>query len=55
MLYEVITVAANVVSTADHRGLNTFDLEVRDLNHLQKVFAAIQKVRGVERIERLRH
>jgi len=48
-------VAANVVSTADHRGLNTFDLEVRDLNHLQKVFAAIQKVRGVERIERLRH
>jgi len=48
-------VAANVVSTTDHRGLNTFDLEVRDLNHLQKVFAAIQKVRGVERIERLRH
>ena len=48
-------VAANVVSTSDHRGLNTFDLEVRDLNHLKKVFSAIQKVRGVERIERLRH
>ena len=48
-------VSANIVSTVDHRGMNTFDLEVRDLNHLKKVFSAVQKVKGVERVERLRH
>jgi len=48
-------VGANVISTSDQRGQNTFDLEVRDLNHLKKVFAAVQKVRGVEQVERLRH
>jgi len=47
-------VGANVVSTPEG-GMNTFDLEVRDLNHLRKVFNAVQKVRGVERVERLRH
>ena len=43
------------VTSSHERGYNTFDLEVRDLNHLKKVFAALQKVRGVEQVERLRH
>ena len=47
-------VGASVIST-EQRGVNTFDIEVRDLNHLKKVFAAVQKVKGVEKVARLRH
>jgi guanosine-3',5'-bis(diphosphate) 3'-pyrophosphohydrolase len=45
---------ATVQSTVDKRGINTFEVEVTDLNHLNKVMNNIMKVAGVTRVERLK-
>ncbi|HYS43663.1 MAG TPA: TGS domain-containing protein [Geobacteraceae bacterium] len=45
---------ATVQSTVDKRGINTFEVEVTDLNHLNKVMNNIMKVGGVTRVERLK-
>ncbi|MCM2356537.1 MAG: bifunctional (p)ppGpp synthetase/guanosine-3',5'-bis(diphosphate) 3'-pyrophosphohydrolase [Geobacteraceae bacterium] len=45
---------ASVQSTVDKRGINTFEVEVTDLNHLNKVLNNIMKVEGVIRVERLK-
>ena len=52
---EANIVAANVVSTPDQRGQNTFEVQVESLEHFKRVVLAIQKVKGVERVDRLRH
>ncbi|MDA8429329.1 MAG: bifunctional (p)ppGpp synthetase/guanosine-3',5'-bis(diphosphate) 3'-pyrophosphohydrolase [Geobacteraceae bacterium] len=46
--------SAHVQSTVDQRGENTFEVNVVDLAHLQKVMNAIMKVKGVIKVERLK-
>ena len=46
--------SAHVQSTIDQRGENTFEVNVVDLSHLQKVMNAIMKVKGVIKVERLK-
>ena len=45
---------ATVQSTMDKRGMNTFEVEVTDLDHLNKVMNNIAKVAGVTKVERLK-
>jgi GTP diphosphokinase / guanosine-3',5'-bis(diphosphate) 3'-diphosphatase len=46
--------SASIQSTPDKRGENLFEVDVTDLEHLQKVFAGIMKVKGVLKVERLK-
>lgn len=46
--------SASVQSTVDKRGLNIFEVEVTDIDHLKKVITQIMKVRGVIRVDRLK-
>ena len=46
--------SATIQSTIDQRGENTFEVNVIDLAHLQKVMNAIMKVKGVIKVERLK-
>jgi GTP pyrophosphokinase len=46
--------SANIQSTIDQRGENTFEVNVVDLAHLQKVMNAVMKVKGVIKVERLK-
>ncbi|MEJ2201544.1 MAG: bifunctional (p)ppGpp synthetase/guanosine-3',5'-bis(diphosphate) 3'-pyrophosphohydrolase, partial [Desulfuromonadaceae bacterium] len=51
---------ANIASalaqaTPDDRGINVFEIEVQDLEHLNLVINAIMKVKGVYKVERMRH
>jgi guanosine-3',5'-bis(diphosphate) 3'-pyrophosphohydrolase len=46
--------SAHIQSTIDQRGENTFEVNVVDLTHLQKVMNAIMKVKGVIKVERLK-
>lgn len=45
---------ASIQSTVDKRGVNTFEVEVTDLNHLNKVLNHISKISGVIKVERLK-
>jgi GTP pyrophosphokinase len=45
---------ASVESTVDKRGINTFEVEVVDLDHLNRVMTNIKKVEGVIKVERLK-
>ncbi len=51
---EANIISANVLSTLDHKGLNTFEVDVQDLNHLNRVINALLKIKGVYKVERLR-
>jgi GTP pyrophosphokinase len=46
--------SAQIQSTIDQRGENTFEVNVSDLTHLRKVMNAIMKVKGVIKVERLK-
>ncbi|HBA71793.1 MAG: GTP pyrophosphokinase [Geobacteraceae bacterium GWC2_55_20] len=46
--------SAHIQSTVDQRGENTFEVNVTDLAHLQKVMNAVMKVKGVIKVERLK-
>jgi guanosine-3',5'-bis(diphosphate) 3'-pyrophosphohydrolase len=46
--------SAHVQCTVDKRGENTFEVNVVDLSHLQKVMNAIMKVKGVIKVERIK-
>ncbi len=46
--------SAQIQSTVDQRGENTFEVNVTDLAHLQKVLNALMKVKGVIKVERLK-
>ena len=46
--------SASVQSTVDKRGLNLFEIEVTDLDHLKRVISQIMKVKGVIKVERLK-
>ncbi len=46
--------SAHIQSTVDQRGENTFEVNVIDLAHLQKVMNALMKVKGVIKVERIK-
>jgi GTP pyrophosphokinase len=46
--------SAQIQSTIDQRGENTFEVNVSDLTHLRKVMNTIMKVNGVIKVERLK-
>jgi len=46
---------ASAYATSDGRGVNNFEVEVRDVQHLQRVMDTIQKVKGVQKVERIRY
>jgi guanosine-3',5'-bis(diphosphate) 3'-pyrophosphohydrolase len=45
---------ARVDTTEDKKALSTFEVEIRDLNHLNKVIRALGKIKGVRQVERMR-
>ena len=45
---------ARVDTTEDKTAIGTFEIEIRDLNHLNKVIRALEKIKGVHRVERVR-
>lgn len=47
-------VSASVHSTVDKGGMNLFEIEVVNLEHLNRVVREIKKIRGVYRVERIR-
>jgi GTP pyrophosphokinase len=51
---EANIVSANIHSTPDRRGVNLFEVDVQDLDHLNRVIAALMKVKGVYKVERMR-
>ena len=45
---------ARVDTTEDKKAISTFEVEIRDLSHLNKVIKALEKIKGVHRVERMR-
>ena len=45
---------ANVFSTSDGRGVLSFEVDVKDVQHLQRVMDAVLKIKGVNDVERVR-
>lgn len=45
---------ARVETTDDHQAIGTFELQIRDLNHLKKVMKGLEKIKGIHRVERMR-
>ena len=45
---------ARVDTTEDKKAVSTFEVEIRDLNHLNKVIKALGKIKGVRQVERMR-
>lgn len=47
--------SAQIQSTIDQRGENIFEVNVTDLAHLQKVMNSLMKIKGVIKVERIKH
>jgi GTP pyrophosphokinase len=45
---------ARVDTTDDKKAIGTFEVEIRDLNHLKKVIKGLEKIKGIDRVERMR-
>jgi len=45
---------ATVSTTDDQSAISTFEVEIRDLNHLNRVIKGLEKIKGVNRVERIR-
>lgn len=59
MSYAITTAGANIIqanckTTVDQRAVNLFQVEVRNLEHLQQVIRALEHVKGVVSVERVR-
>lgn len=50
---EANIIRANAYSTAQGRGVVSFEIEVRDLEHLKQVMDVLRKVKGVQKVERV--
>ncbi|MDB4470736.1 bifunctional (p)ppGpp synthetase/guanosine-3',5'-bis(diphosphate) 3'-pyrophosphohydrolase [Deltaproteobacteria bacterium] len=48
-------VSASVFSRGDKKGTNLFEIDVQNLEHLNRVVREVKKVKGVYRVERLRN
>ena len=46
---------ATAYADQEGHGVHKFEVDVQDLNHLQRVMDAIRKVKGVQRVERIRY
>ena len=51
---EVNIIRAGVITTEDKKAVCNFELEVNDLKHLQNAFRALNKLKNVLKVERLR-
>lgn len=47
--------SASVQSTLDKKGINTFEVDVIDLDHLTRVINSVRKIKGVFKVERLKN
>ncbi len=47
--------SASISSTVDKRGINIFEIEVTDLDHLNRVLKKIMQIKGVTKVERLKN
>jgi len=47
--------SANVLSTPENKGVNIFEVDVQNLDHLNRVINAVFKVKGVYKVERMRN
>ncbi|HEY5674592.1 MAG TPA: bifunctional (p)ppGpp synthetase/guanosine-3',5'-bis(diphosphate) 3'-pyrophosphohydrolase [Malonomonas sp.] len=47
-------VSANVSSSKERKGVNLFEIDVRNLEHLNQVIREVKKIKGVYRVDRLR-
>jgi GTP pyrophosphokinase len=45
---------AQLNTTQDKRAICTFAVEIKDLNHLRKVIASLEKIKGIVTVERLK-
>jgi guanosine-3',5'-bis(diphosphate) 3'-pyrophosphohydrolase len=45
---------ARVETNEEKKAIGTFEVEIRDLNHLKKVIKGLEKIKGVHRVERMR-
>ena len=45
---------ARVDTTEEKTAVGTFEVEIRDLNHLKKVLKGLEKIKGVHRVERMK-
>jgi GTP pyrophosphokinase len=45
---------ARVETTDEKEAIGTFEVEIQDLNHLKKVIKGLEKIKGVQRVERIR-
>ncbi len=52
---EANIVSAQIKSTVDKRGENIFEVNVTDLNHLNRVTNSLMKVKGVIKVERMKN
>jgi len=52
---EANIISANVLSTLDRKGINTFEVDVQNLDHLNRVLNALLKLKGVYKVERMRN
>jgi len=48
-------VSASVNPSGEKKGINLFEVDVRNLEHLNQVIREVKKVKGVNRVERLRN
>ncbi len=53
-MYEANIARATAYGTGDGHAVNTFELNVNDLTHLNRVIDAIRKLKGVQRVERIK-
>ncbi|MDY6849249.1 MAG: bifunctional (p)ppGpp synthetase/guanosine-3',5'-bis(diphosphate) 3'-pyrophosphohydrolase [Geoalkalibacter sp.] len=51
---EANIIAANMHATVEKRAVNTFEIEIENLDHLNKIINAIHKIKGVYKVERAR-
>ncbi|MDY0190441.1 MAG: bifunctional (p)ppGpp synthetase/guanosine-3',5'-bis(diphosphate) 3'-pyrophosphohydrolase [Desulfuromonas sp.] len=51
---EANIISARVHTSSDRKGLNEFEIEVKNVEHLKKVMKSLKSVSGVCRVERLR-
>jgi len=52
---EANIISASVHSTPDRKGINIFEVDVQNLDHLNRVINALLKVKGVYKVERMRN
>ena len=52
---EANILSAQVKSSAEDDAVNVFEIEVNNLEHLNRVMKCLRKVKGVQKVERLKH